>query len=70
MAKIYPEPKRGKHSESQNVTGDFSRMSLSRARTILHYAPDLADNVLAGGLSLDAEVSPAPGPTLVDDGAT
>jgi hypothetical protein len=54
VAKIYPEPKWGRHSEFQNETGEFSKAHLSRARAILHYASDLADNVLAGSLSIDS----------------
>ena len=46
---------------SENMTtrkaGEVSRTNrdyISRARTVLHHAPDLADNVLSGSISLDA----------------
>ena len=38
VAKLYPEPKRGMHSEFQNETEAFSKAHLSRARTVLGYA--------------------------------
>jgi hypothetical protein len=53
VAMIYPEPKRGVHSEFQNETGEFSKAYLSRARTVLRHAPDLAEHVINGSLSLD-----------------
>jgi hypothetical protein len=53
VAKIYPEPKRGRHSELRNSTGEFDKALISRGRFILHHASDLADNVINGSLSLD-----------------
>ena len=55
VAKIYPEPKRGSHSELKNSTEHFGfdKGYLSRARTVLRFAPDLADGVLTGSTSLD-----------------
>jgi ParB-like nuclease domain len=47
MAMIYPEPKRGVHSELRNLTG-AGRARLSQARAILHHSPALAESVLAG----------------------
>ncbi len=56
VAKIYPDPKRGAHSELNKSTGGlgFDKAYLSHARTVLQYAPDLAANVLTGAESLDA----------------
>ena len=34
-------------------TSNLNRTRVSQARTVLQYAPDLADNVLAGAASLD-----------------
>ena len=54
VAKIYPEPeklKRGGSSVSEQQ--GLSKARLSEARTVLQYAPDLADNVLSGSSSLD-----------------
>lgn len=53
VAMIYPEPKRGVHSRLKNSTGDFDKGYLSHARTVLHWAPELADAVLAGAEPLD-----------------
>jgi hypothetical protein len=53
VAKIYPEPKRGRYSEFQNETGEFSKAYLSRARTILHHASDLAEMVVEEKLNLE-----------------
>ena len=44
----YPEPKRGKYSESRNGTGEVSKQRLSAARTVLKWAPELGDGVLNG----------------------
>jgi hypothetical protein len=51
VAMIYPEPKRGKHSELKNLTGDFSKANLSYARTVLRYSPP---DIVKGTMSLDA----------------
>ncbi len=53
VARIYPEPEkggRGKVSQAKTSAkiGGFSMDLVDKARTVLHYAPDLADNVLAG----------------------
>lgn len=57
VAKIYPEPGKGGRGKrtSGNLaeTAGFSQRRLQEARTILKYAPDLADNVLTGSMSLD-----------------
>jgi hypothetical protein len=53
VARIYPQPKRGMHSELRSSTGEFDKALISRARTVLSHAPDLASSVLAGTLSID-----------------
>ena len=53
VAIISPEPRQGKKATS-SVTKEVSGERLSLARTVLRDASDLADNVLAGSLSLDA----------------
>jgi hypothetical protein len=47
VAKIYSEPKRGIHSEFPEETGELSKAHLSRARTVLRHAPDLAETCLS-----------------------
>jgi hypothetical protein len=50
VAKIYPDrTPRGQSSVSEGIT--YERVS--SARTVLRHAPDLADQVIAGSLSLD-----------------
>jgi hypothetical protein len=55
VAMIYPEPKRGEHSEFKNRTGGLgvSKAYLSNARAVLASAPDLAASVLSGTAKLD-----------------
>lgn len=53
LAMLYPEPKRGVHSEFRGGTGDVSKARLSYARAVLQHAPELAQLVLVGS-SLDA----------------
>jgi hypothetical protein len=54
VAKIYPEPQRLKRKNSGSLEiKDLNSTYLSQARFILRHAPDLADNVRAGHLSLD-----------------
>ena len=53
VAMIYPEPKRGKHSELINSTREFDKALLSYARTVHAHAPDLAANALSGTTSLE-----------------
>ncbi len=53
MAMIYPEPKRGRHSEFRGGTGEVSATRLSMARAVLRFSPELAAAVLANELSLD-----------------
>ncbi len=50
VAKIYPEPEKGgRGKKSVKITEfGFDSSYLSHARTVLQYAPDLADNVLSG----------------------
>lgn len=52
VALIYPEPKRGVHSQSRKMTGDFSKQRLAEARQIVRYR-DLADLVLVGKMKFD-----------------
>ena len=54
VAMVYPEPIKIKRSGSVIITDPGVDPSyLSHARTVLQYAPDLADNILAGSSSLD-----------------
>ena len=54
VAKIYPEPERGGRGKKATVSVEnVSPQRVSYARSILRYAPDLADNVLRGSASLD-----------------
>jgi ParB-like chromosome segregation protein Spo0J len=54
LAMLYPEPKRGVHSEFRGGTGEVSKARLSLARTVLRVAPDdQAPLVLAGSKTLD-----------------
>ncbi len=57
VAKISREPGKGGRGKrtSGNIaeTAGFSQWRLQRARSILHYAPYLSDNVLTGVVSLN-----------------
>lgn len=53
VAKIYPEPEKGGRNKNAVITTEFSSGLLSQARTVLRHAPDLADHVINGSLSLD-----------------
>jgi hypothetical protein len=53
VAKIYPEPAKGGRGQKGRIILPFDPMYLSRARTVLKYAGDLAHVVLVGGLALD-----------------
>ena len=44
---LYPEPKRGMHSELKNSTENFDKADLSRARKVNRSLPDLAKKVMA-----------------------
>ncbi len=48
VAMIYPKPEKGGRGKKSFVAKEFSQGGLSKARTVLQYAPDLADNVLSG----------------------
>lgn len=48
VAKIYPEPEKGGRGKNAVVTTEFSASHLSHARTVLQWAPELVDAVLAG----------------------
>lgn len=55
MAMLYPEARRGVHSQFRGGTGEVSKARLSYARAVLRVAPDdLAPLVLSGGKTLDA----------------
>jgi hypothetical protein len=56
VAVIHPEPEKGggKKGLGDLKVSDFSGERLSKARTVLRYAPQLTNNVLSGGMSLDA----------------
>ena len=57
VAKIYPDTGKGgrgkKSSANLAETAGFSQRRLQQARTVLQFAPDLADGVLTGSTSLD-----------------
>ena len=55
VAKIYPASEKGGRGKKSSKTEEFkvTGAHLSRARTFLRYAPDLAANVLTGSSSLD-----------------
>lgn len=53
LAIMFPEPKRGIHSELKNSTREFDKAYLSRARTVLSHDPDLARLVMNGPEKLD-----------------
>ncbi len=57
VAKIYPDTEKGgrgkKSSSNLAETAGFSQRRLQQARTVLQFAPDLADGVLTGSTSLD-----------------
>ncbi len=48
VAKIYPEPEKGGRGKKRLGDLTVSAERLSLARTVLQYAPDIADNVLSG----------------------
>jgi hypothetical protein len=52
---IYPEPKRGMHSQLRKATGTlgFDKSRLSQARTVLRHSRAMAEDVLANRTSLD-----------------
>jgi len=52
MAMLYPEPKRGMHSELKNSTGNFDKGYLSMARKVLSVLPMNVKEVIGGGTSL------------------
>jgi len=55
VAKIYPDTEQGKRKTSlETKQVGVSKTNLSFARTVLQYAPDLADNVLIGAVTLYA----------------
>ena len=60
VAVIYPETRQGKRSTSF-VTKKVTAGGLSKARTVLQYAGDLAESVLAGATSLDQAYETARG---------
>ena len=53
VAKIYPKPEKGGRGKTVRLPDGLSKQRISEARTVLQYAPDLADNVLSGSASLD-----------------
>jgi len=57
VAVAYPEPEQGKRNDldgTSPLSGEVKREYLSRARTVLRYAIDLRDPVLAGAMQLNA----------------
>jgi hypothetical protein len=53
VAMIYPEPEKGGRGKNAVLNTEFSTASLSHARTVLKFAPDLADSVLSGAVALN-----------------
>ncbi len=57
VAKIYPDTEKGGRGKKSSVKlaaiAGFSQRRLQQARTVLRFAPDLADGVLTGATSLD-----------------
>lgn len=53
VAKIYPDPERGGRGNKGYCDNTVSKQRLSHARTVLRFAADLADAVMAGTKSLD-----------------
>jgi hypothetical protein len=53
VAKIYPKPEKGGRGKNSSVAKEFSGERLSLARAVLRHAPDLAEQVINGSLSLD-----------------
>jgi hypothetical protein len=53
VAKIYPDPEKGGRGKNLVFNTEFSSAQLSHARTVLHHAPDLADQVLDGTRGLN-----------------
>jgi hypothetical protein len=53
LAMIYPEPKRGMHSQLGHLTGEFTKERLSKARLVYRELPAVAALVIAGSKSLD-----------------
>ncbi len=54
LAMLYPEAKRGMHSQSRNGTGkEFSKQRLADARAVLRHSSVLAEDVLADRIPLD-----------------
>jgi hypothetical protein len=54
VAKIYPEPQKGgRGKRNSSVTKEFSGARISMARSVLEFAPDLADSIMSGARSLD-----------------
>jgi hypothetical protein len=54
VAKIHPEPEERGRGKKSVLNTEFSRESLSHARTVLKFAPVLADSVLSGAVALNA----------------
>ena len=48
VAMIYPEPEKGGRGKNSSVSKEFSGVYLSQARTVLKWAPELADAVPSG----------------------
>lgn len=59
LAMIYPEPKRGRHSELGDLTGSVSAERLSKARAVLGAGKDLVPLVLSGLKTLDVAFAEA-----------
>ena len=52
LAMLYPEAKRGVHSQFRGGTGEVSKERLSKARAVLRVAPDVASLVTEEQLKL------------------
>lgn len=53
VAKLYPNPAKGGRGRNSFLKKEFSDVSISKARTVLAHAPDLADTVLSGAIPLN-----------------
>ncbi len=51
VAMLYPEPEKGGRGKKSKLSFEFTPQYLNKARTVLNYAPEHADSVLAGSMA-------------------
>jgi hypothetical protein len=68
VAKIYPEPAQRGRGNKSVLNTDFNASYVSHARTVLQFAPDLADSVLSGAKALNEAYEEAKGRRAVSEG--